>query len=54
VIPRTQNQSPTPSSGVPKWSLKQLTAGRQTVTVADPLPDDLREAMAKIDSHRRL
>ena len=29
----------------------QIRAGGQTLTAADPLPDDLREALAKIASH---
>jgi hypothetical protein len=44
------------------WSIKKLVrtarryrtvkikAGRQTLTAADPLPDDLRDALAKIGS----
>jgi transposase len=31
----------------------QIRAGRQILTAADPLPADLREAIAKIDKHRR-
>jgi hypothetical protein len=29
----------------------QIKAGRQTLTAADPLPDDLRAALTKINSH---
>jgi hypothetical protein len=28
----------------------KIKAGRQTLTAADPLPDDLRDALAKIGS----
>jgi hypothetical protein len=31
----------------------QIRAGRQILTAADPLPADLREAIAKIDKRRR-
>ena len=31
----------------------QIQAGRQTLTAAEPLPDDLAEAIAKIDAHLR-
>ena len=46
------------------WSIKKfvrtarryrtvtIQAGRQILTAADPLPDDLREALAKISSGR--
>jgi hypothetical protein len=27
----------------------QIKAGRQTLTAADPLPDELRDALAKIE-----
>jgi hypothetical protein len=45
-----------------RWSIKKfvrtarryrtvrIKAGRQTLTAADPLPDDLREAIAKISA----
>jgi hypothetical protein len=36
-----------------RYRTVQIRAGRQILTAADPLPDDLREAMAKIDKHRR-
>ena len=29
----------------------QIKAGRQTLTAADPLPDDLRDPLTKINSH---
>ena len=29
----------------------QIQAGRQTITAADPLPDDLRQALNAIDRH---
>ena len=31
-----------------RYRTVQIKAGRQTLTAADPLPDDLREALAKI------
>jgi hypothetical protein len=33
-----------------RYRTVQIKAGRQNLTAADPLPDDLREALAKIDS----
>ena len=36
-----------------RYRTVQIKAGRQILTAADPLPDDLREAIAKINSHRR-
>jgi transposase len=36
-----------------RYRTVQIKAGRQVLTAADPLPDDLRDAIAKIDSHRR-
>jgi len=30
-----------------------IKAGRQILTAVDPLPEELRDAIAKIDSHRR-
>ena len=36
-----------------RYRTVQIKAGRQTLTAADPLPDDLREAIAKNDGHRR-
>ena len=47
----------------PNWNIKkfvrtarryrtiQIKAGRQTLTAADPLPDDLRDVLTKINSH---
>jgi hypothetical protein len=34
-----------------RYRTVQIKAGNQTVTAADPLPDDLAEALAKITSH---
>jgi hypothetical protein len=34
-----------------RYRTVQLRAGRQILTAADPLPDDLAEALAKINSH---
>jgi hypothetical protein len=31
-----------------RYRTVQIKAGRQTLTAADPLPDDLRDALAKI------
>ena len=31
----------------------EINAGRQILTAADPLPDDLRDAIAEIDNRRR-
>jgi hypothetical protein len=33
-----------------RYRTVQIKAGRQTLTAADPLPDDLRDALAKIGS----
>ena len=32
-----------------RYRIVRIKAGRQILTAADPLPDDLREAIAKID-----
>ena len=34
-----------------RYRTVQIRAGRQILTAADPLPDDLAEALAKINSH---
>jgi hypothetical protein len=34
-----------------RYRTVKIKAGRQTLTAADPLPDDLRDALAKIDSN---
>ena len=34
-----------------RYRTVQIRAGHQTLTAADPLPDDLAEALAKINSH---
>ena len=34
-----------------RYRTVQILSGRQTLTAADPLPDDLREALAKITAH---
>ena len=34
-----------------RYRTVQIRAGRQILTAADPLPDDLAEALAKIHSH---
>ncbi len=34
-----------------RYRAVQIRAGRQILTAADPLPDDLAEALAKINSH---
>jgi hypothetical protein len=34
-----------------RYRIVQIRAGRQTLTTADPLPDDLRHALTKITSH---
>ena len=31
-----------------RYRTVKIKAGRQTITAADPLPDDLRDALAKI------
>jgi len=36
-----------------RYRTVQIKAGRQILTAADPLPDDLRNAIAKIDNRRR-
>jgi hypothetical protein len=36
-----------------RYRTVRIKAGRQILTAADPLPDDLREAMAKINKHPR-
>ena len=36
-----------------RYRTVRIKAGRQILTAADPLPDDLREAMAKINQHQR-
>jgi hypothetical protein len=36
-----------------RYRTVQIRAGRQILAAADPLPNDLRDAIAKIDSHRR-
>ena len=36
-----------------RYRTVQIKAGRQILTAADPLPDDLRDAIAKIDNHRQ-
>jgi hypothetical protein len=36
-----------------RYRTVRIKAGRQILTAADPLPDDLREAMAKINKHQR-
>ena len=36
-----------------RYRTVQIKAGRQILTAADPLPDDLRDAIAKIDNRRR-
>ena len=36
-----------------RYRTVQINAGRQIRTTADPLPDDLRDAIAKIDNGRR-
>ena len=33
-----------------RYRTVKIKAGRQTLTAADPLPDDLRDALAKIGS----
>ena len=33
-----------------RYHTVHIKAGRQTLTAVDPLPDDLREALAKIGS----
>jgi hypothetical protein len=33
-----------------RYRTVQIRAGQQTLTAADPLPEDLREALAKINS----
>src|SRR6478735_12589753 len=38
---------------VRRYRTVQIKAGRQILTAADPLPDDLRNAIAKIDNRRR-
>src|SRR6185503_12789599 len=35
-----------------RYRTVQIKAGRQILTAADPLPDDLRNAIAKIDNRR--
>jgi hypothetical protein len=34
-----------------RYRTVQIRAGRQILTAADPLPNDLAEALAKINSH---
>jgi hypothetical protein len=34
-----------------RYRTVQIRAGRQILTAADPLPDDLRDALADINSH---
>ena len=34
-----------------RYRTVQIRAGRHTLTAADPLPDDLRDALANISSH---
>jgi hypothetical protein len=34
-----------------RYRTVQIRAGRQTLTAADPLPDDLRDALNKIRDH---
>src|SRR5271163_514652 len=36
-----------------RYRTVQVRAGRQILTAADPLPDDLREAITRIDKRRR-
>jgi transposase len=36
-----------------RYRTVQIRAGRQILTAADPLPDDLREAITRIDKRRR-
>ena len=36
-----------------RYRTVQITAGRQTLVAADPLPDDLRDALAKINALER-
>ena len=35
-----------------RYRTVQIKAGRQTLTAADPLPDDLRDALATINADR--
>jgi hypothetical protein len=37
-----------------RYRTVQIKASRQIITATDPLPDDLREAIAKIESHPEL
>ena len=36
-----------------RYRTVQIKAGDHILTAADPLPEELRDAMTKIDSHRR-